>query len=173
MPSLLRPTRFRFQCTDMSGRCAETMVSASFDSAIGRWIWHASFRNAVATREQLLGTSHSLDEVRGDVCRRIEELLFARRPSVLPVEGRKLHPSKVCVLEGPFEYPGGRPGWYRAERKSDGTIWTVEIVNDEGECFDSIELPMRWAHHTATTEQKALDVIAQLLQDTYGARGVT
>lgn len=169
--TLSRPSRLRFHCIDKNGRTAEAVVDASHEGREVGWVWHATFEGTGKPPAQLLGASRTLDDIRNDICSRLHLLTF--QEDSVGVSG-PCHPSRHGFVSGPFTYPDGRAGRYRAERKSDGAIWTVEIINDEGDCFDSLEFPVDPSTMSlASTEQGALHVIAELLGHYYGARVLT
>ncbi|QWT20746.1 hypothetical protein KPL74_01760 [Bacillus sp. NP157] len=160
----VHPARLLFHCTDGGGNTAEAKVNAAFDAGIARWVWHASIQCGASPMAYMLGTSPTLDDVTVDVCAQARTVILGE-----DITEPVMHPTRSRVLEGPFVYADGRPGRFRAERKMDGTIWTVEIVSDAGDCFDSLELPTLTAVDRASTEAGAMEVISELLHRRYGA----
>lgn len=169
--TLSHPSHLRFHCIDKNGRTAEAVVDVSHEGDEVGWVWHATFKGTGKPPAQLLGTSKALDDIRSDICSRLHLVTF--REDSVGIIG-PCNPSRTGFVSGPFTYPDGRLGRYRAERKSDGAIWTVEIINDDGDCLDSLEFPVDPnTMSLASTEHGALHVIAELLNHHYGAHVLT
>lgn len=154
--------RLQFHCQTPVRRPSEALLSASTIKECRAWAWTARFRNPGRSDADVSGESPTLDAAREDAC---SHLCRAHGISI-----GKTTPSRACVLSGPFNYPSGRKGWYRLERKSDGTIWTVEIVDQHGECFDSVEFPGDVAGTTRASDEQALVYVDRLLAECYGAK---
>ncbi|QWT22033.1 hypothetical protein KPL74_08505 [Bacillus sp. NP157] len=160
----MHPARLLFHCIDGGGNAVEAKVNAAFDGRVARWVWHASIQCDQSPTAYMLGTSPTLDDVTMDVCAQARMVILGEDLAE-PI----MRPGRSRVLEGPFVHANGRPGRFRAERKTDGTILTVEIVNEAGECFESLELPSLTAIDRASTEAGAMEVIYELLHRRYGA----
>ncbi|QWT22015.1 hypothetical protein KPL74_08410 [Bacillus sp. NP157] len=161
MNAYTRCARLAFDCVDIHGRTAHASVATSFEDGCSGWIWHAHLKRGRGRPAEILGFSRDLNAVRRDVCEKAPGFM-GTSDDMPPRHVEPARPVRSCVIEGMFVRSDGAPGQYRAERKDDGVIWTVEIVSADGDCFDSIEIPSD-AVPSTTTDAGARTVIADLL----------
>jgi hypothetical protein len=72
------------------------------------------------------------------------------------------------MIEGTFQHPSLLDARYRADRQEDGAIWSIEVLDTSGGCFDTVDFPEdRASNEMAFTDEGARAVIVQLLTDHY------
>lgn len=74
----------------------------------------------------------------------------------------------ATMLEGSFTHPSLLQAGFRAERQEDGAIWSIEVIDAAGRCFDTIDFPEdRVLTERAFTDEGAAAVILELLRVHY------
>jgi hypothetical protein len=75
------------------------------------------------------------------------------------------------MIEGTFTHPSLLDVRFRAERQEDGAIWSVEVPDLEGGCFDTVDFPEdRELNERAYTDEGARAVIVELPTERYRVR---
>lgn len=76
--------------------------------------------------------------------------------------------AQKTMIEGTFTHPSLLDLRFRAERQDDGAIWSVEVLDANGGCFDTVDFPEdRAVNERAFTDEGARAVIVELLADHY------